>query len=194
MSSDAAPEILLVRHGETDWSRSGRHTGRTDVSLTDAGRGQAKRLAGRLAGRSYARVITSPLERARETCRLAGLDRDAEPRAELLEWDYGDYEGRTTADIRRERPGWTVWNGDCPGGETAADVATRLEPLMAELRAANGDVALFAHGHVLRILAARWIELPATGGARLALGTAALSVLGYERETPVLRLWNDSDE
>lgn len=188
-----APEILLIRHGETEWSRSARHTGRTDVSLTDAGRSQAERLAGRLADRSFARVLTSPLERARETCRLAGLDRDAEVRAEIVEWDYGDYEGRTTADIRRERPGWTVWSGGCPGGETADDVAARLEPLMAELRASDGDVALFAHGHVLRILAARWIELPASGGARLALGTAALSVLDYERETPVIRLWNDSD-
>jgi probable phosphoglycerate mutase len=193
MLADAAPEILLVRHGETEWSRSGRHTGRTDVSLTEAGRGQARRLAGRLAARSYARVITSPLSRARETCRLAGLDRDAEARPELAEWDYGDYEGRTTADIRRERPGWTVWRDGCPGGETADEVGTRLEPLMAGLRASDGDVALFAHGHVLRILAARWIELPASGGSRLALGTAALSVLGYERETPVLRLWNDSD-
>ena len=189
----AAPETVLVRHGETDWSRSARHTGRTEVTLTEAGRSQAKRLAGRLAARSFARVLTSPLGRARETCELAGLDRGAEVRAELIEWDYGDYEGRTTADIRRERPGWTVWNGGCPGGETAEDVATRLEPLMGELRASDGDVVLFAHGHVLRILAARWIELPATGGARLALGTAALSILGYERETPVIRLWNDSE-
>lgn len=192
MPVDAAPEILLVRHGETEWSRSGRHTGRTDVSLTEAGRSQARRLAGRLAGRSYARVLTSPLGRARETCLLAGLEGGAEVRAELAEWDYGDYEGRTTADIRRERPGWTVWRDGCPGGETADEVATRLQSVMAELGASDGDVAIFAHGHVLRVLAARWIELPAVGGARLALGTAALSVLGYERETPVLRLWNDA--
>ncbi len=192
MPADAAPEILLVRHGETEWSRLGRHTGRTDVSLTEAGRSQARRLAGRLAGRSYARVLTSPLGRARETCLLAELGGGAEVRAELAEWDYGDYEGRTTAAIRRERPGWTVWRDGCPGGETADEVATRLQPLMAELGASDGDIAIFAHGHVLRVLAARWIELPAVGGARLALGTAALSVLGYERETPVLRLWNDA--
>ncbi len=192
MPADAAPEILLVRHGETEWSRSGRHTGRTDVSLTEAGRVQARRLAGRLAGRPYARVLTSPLGRARETCVLAGLESGAEVRTELVEWDYGDYEGRTTAHIRRERPGWTVWRDGCPGGETADEVGSRLESLMVELRASDGDVAIFAHGHVLRILAARWIELPPSGGARLALGTAALSALGYERETPVLRLWNDS--
>lgn len=147
--------------------------------------------AGRRGGRTRA-CSPAPWSGPGRPAGSAGLDRDAEPRAELLEWDYGDYEGRTTADIRRDRPGWTVWNGGCPDGETAADVATRLEPLMAELHAEEGDVALFAHGHVLRILAALWIELPAIGGARLALGTAALSVLGYERETPVLRLWNDA--
>jgi probable phosphoglycerate mutase len=188
-----APEIVLVRHGETEWSRSGRHTGVTDIPLTDAGRAQARRLADRVAGRSYAGVLTSPLGRARDTCRLAGLERDAEVRAELVEWDYGDYEGRTTADVRRERPGWTVWRDGCPAGETAADVGFRLEPLLAELRSSSGDVAVFAHGHVLRVLAALWIDLPPGGGARLALDTAAVSILGYERETSVLRLWNDSE-
>lgn len=188
------PEIVLVRHGETEWSRSGRHTGTTDVPLTEAGREQARRLAARVAGRSYARVLTSPLGRARETCRLAGLERDAEVRSELAEWDYGEYEGRTTADIRRERPGWTVWRDGCPGGETAADVGRRLEPVLEELRSAGGDVAVFAHGHVLRVLSARWIGLPPDAGARLALDTAAVSVLGYERETPAVRLWNDSDD
>lgn len=188
-----APEIVLVRHGETEWSRSGRHTGVTDIPLTDAGRAQARRLAGRVAGRSYAGVLTSPLSRARDTCRLAGLERDAEVRSELVEWDYGDYEGRTTADIRQERPGWTVWHDGSPGGETAADVGARLEPLLTELRSSSGDVAVFAHGHVLRVLAALWIDLPPGDGARLALDTAAVSILGYERETPVLRLWNDSE-
>lgn len=188
-----APEIVLVRHGETEWSRSGRHTGVTDVPLTETGRAQARKLAGRVAGRTFARVLTSPLGRARETCRLAGLEQVAEVRPELAEWDYGDYEGRTTAEVRRERPGWTVWRDGCPGGEAAADVGARVEPVLRELRASERDVALFAHGHVLRVLAALWIELPAGGGARLKLDTAAVSVLGYERETSVVRLWNDAD-
>lgn len=190
MPADAAPEILLVRHGETEWSRAGRHTGRTDVPLTEAGRSQARRLAGRLAGRSYARVLTSPLGRARETCLLAELGGGAEVRAELAEWDYGDYEGRTTAAIRRERPGWTVWRDGCPGGETADAVATRLQSVMAELGASDGDVAIFAHGHVLRVLAARWIDGPAAEGARYRLDTGSVSVLGWERETPTITRWN----
>lgn len=190
MPENRRPEIVLVRHGETEWSRTRRHTGRTDVPLTDAGRAEARLLASRLDGRAFSRVLSSPLSRALETCHLAGLGAGAEVRPELREWDYGDYEGRTTAEIRVERPGWTVWRDGCPGGEVAADVAARLDPLVGELRAASEDVAVFGHGHGLRVLAARWIELPAVAGERLALGTGALSVLGYERETPALRLWN----
>lgn len=190
MPESHRPEIVLVRHGETEWSRTRRHTGQTDVPLTEAGREEARLLASGLDGRAFSRVLSSPLSRALETCRLAGFGDGAEVRPELREWDYGDYEGRTTAEIRVERPGWTVWRDGCPGGEVAADVGARLDPLVGELRAASEDVAVFGHGHALRVLAARWIQLPAVAGERLALGTGALSVLGYERETPVLRLWN----
>jgi probable phosphoglycerate mutase len=183
-------ELVLVRHGETEWSRTGRHTSRTDLPLTVEGERQAELLAAALAGRRFARVLTSPMQRATETCRLAGLGDVAEERSELLEWDYGEYEGVTTDEIRRERPGWTVWRDDCPGGESAAGVGARVDALLAELRDAEGDVALFAHGHVLRVLGARWIGLPAEAGALIALSTATVSVLGHERETAVVRLWN----
>lgn len=191
MPSSRDPEIVLVRHGETEWSRTRRHTGRTDVPLTEHGRATARDLAARLRGRRFGRVFTSPLSRAAETCRLAGLGDGAEERPELMEWDYGEYEGRTTADIRSERPGWFLWRDGCPGGETAAEVAARVDPLLAELTAADEDVALFAHGHVIRVLAARWIELPPEEGQRLVLGTAAISVLGREHEAQAIRLWND---
>lgn len=185
------PEIvLLVRHGETEWSRSGQHTGRTDIPLTPAGRGQAELLGLQLAGRRFARVLTSPLGRALETCRLAGLDGTAEIRCELVEWDYGAYEGRTTADIRSERPGWSLWTDGTPGGETAADVGARVDPVVAELRTAPADIAVFAHGHVLRVLTARWLGLPPGEGRLFALATATVSVLGWERENPVIARWN----
>jgi broad specificity phosphatase PhoE len=184
-------DLLLVRHGQTDWSRDGRHTGRTDVPLTGEGRRQAERLGERLAGRDFARVLTSPLSRAAETCRLAGFGEQAETRPELAEWDYGDYEGLTTAAIREERPGWSVWRDGCPGGESAADVGARVDPLVAELREAQGDAILFAHGHLLRVLAARWVGLGPEGGALLSLQTAALGALGWEREQPVITLWNE---
>jgi broad specificity phosphatase PhoE len=181
---------VLVRHGETEWSRTGRHTGRTDLPLTEQGRLRAKLLAASLGDRRFERVFTSPLVRAIDTCRLAGLASLAEVRDELLEWDYGEYEGRTTDDIREERAGWSLWRDGCPGGERAADVGSRVDTLLAELRTLSGAVALFAHGHVLRVLAARWIGLPPEGGALLALSTATVSVLGWERETAVVRLWN----
>ena len=184
-------EVLLARHGETEWSASGKHTGRTDVPLTETGRRQAEELGLRLRGRSLAAVLTSPLSRAREPCRLANLGERAAVRDELREWDYGDYEGLTTAEIRESRPGWLLWRDGCPGGETAAQVGGRADRLIDELRGLGGDAAVFAHGHVLRVLAARWIELPPEGGGRLLLTTATLSVLGYEREVPVIRLWND---
>jgi len=183
-------EIVLARHGETDWSRDGRHTGRTDIPLTDLGRRQAEQLRGALAEWSFARVLSSPLERARETCRLAGLADLAEITEDLLEWDYGDYEGITTAQIREQRPDWYLWRDGCPNGERAADVGARVDRVIAAVEGVDGAVALFAHGHVLRVLAARWLGLGPECGALLALGTGTLSVLGYERETRVVRRWN----
>ena len=184
------PEIWLARHGETEWSRTGRHTGRTDVELTEHGREQAKQLRRVLEGRDFTRVICSPLSRALETCELAGLGDGAERSDALLEWDYGEYEGLTTDQIREGRPDWVLWRDGCPGGEAAADVEARVDPLVAELREASGDVALFAHGHVLRVLAARWLELGPESGALFTLATGTLSTLGWERETAVIRSWN----
>jgi probable phosphoglycerate mutase len=184
------PEIVLARHGETEWSRTMRHTGRTDVPLTEAGRAEAGALTARLAERDFSRVLVSPLSRAVETSELAGLGERAERREELLELDYGDYEGLTTAEIRETVPGWTVWTHGSPGGETLEDVGARLAPVVEELRSAEGDVAVFAHGHVLRAMAALWIGLDAAQGARFALATGTLSMLGWERETEVIRRWN----
>jgi broad specificity phosphatase PhoE len=183
-------EVVLVRHGETEWSRDARHTGRTDVPLTDEGRRQAERLHDALGEWSFARVLTSPLSRALDTCRLAGLGDRAELSDALLEWDYGDYEGETTAQIRELHPGWNLWRDGCPDGETVADVSARVDPLVSELKESDGDVALFAHGHMLRVLATRWVELPPEAGARFWLATATVSVLGFERETPAFRRWN----
>jgi broad specificity phosphatase PhoE len=185
-----AAALWLVRHGETEWSRTGRHTGRTDVPLTDLGRRQARALGGHLAGRAFARVLTSPLERARETCRLAGYGPVAEVADDLREWDYGAYEGRTTPEVRAEVPGWSIWTTEVPGGESVARVGERARRVIDRAAAAGGDVALFAHGHILRILAACWLGLPPEGGRLLALGTASVSVLGYERETRVIQVWN----
>lgn len=186
-----SPEIVLVRHGETEWSRSGQHTGRTDIPLTDAGREAARLLAARLARWPLERVLSSPLQRALETCRLTGLGERVEVRPELLEWDYGRYEGRTTVEIRTERPGWSLWRDGTPDGETAEDVGARLELLVAELGGTGGAVAVFAHGHVLRVLAARWLGLPPAGGRLFRLDPTTLSVLGYERETRVIVAWNE---
>jgi len=183
-------EIVLVRHGETDWSRTKRHTGRTDVELTEAGREQAARAGRALAGRAFARVLTSPLGRATETCRIAGLLDQAELHDDLLEWDYGQYEGRTTAEIREANRGWTVWSGPIPGGESVEEVGARADRVIGSIEGVEGIVAFFAHGHILRVLAARWLGLPAADGRLLALSTATLSTLGWERETRVLTLWN----
>ena len=184
-------EAVLIRHGETEWTVSGQHTGRTDVPLTDEGRKQAELLAPRLTARRFAAVFTSPLSRAADTCRLAGLADAAHARADLLEWDYGDYEGLTTPEIREHRPGWQLWRDGCPGGEAAPEVGARADCMVAELRALDGDAAVFAHGHVLRVIAARWVALPPQAGALLGLSTATVSVLGHEREVAVIRLWND---
>jgi probable phosphoglycerate mutase len=183
-------ELWLVRHGETEWSRSGRHTGRTDVPLTDEGRRQAAALRRALEGRRFALVLSSPLSRAWETCRLAGYGDVAETTDDLLEWDYGAFEGRTSAEIRRERPGWTIWTGEVPGGETIDAVARRAERVIQRPGAAGGDVLLFAHGHVLRILTARWLGLEPRDGRLFALGTASIGVLGGENGTRVIRSWN----
>jgi probable phosphoglycerate mutase len=187
----AAPEILLARHGETEWSTTGQHTGTTDIPLTENGRLQAQQLGERLRGREFAAVLCSPLGRAVETCRLAGLSERSQTRAELVEWDYGEYEGTTTAQIRETVPGWTVWTHDVPGGETAAQVGARVDAVLEELTALEGDALVFAHGHLLRVMGARWIGLAPEQGALLALNTGTLSVLGWEREHRVVRSWND---
>ncbi|MBA2763433.1 MAG: histidine phosphatase family protein [Thermoleophilaceae bacterium] len=184
-------QVVLIRHGETAWSLSKQHTGRTDIPLTENGRAQARTVAPRLIGRTFGRVLSSPLSRARETCELAGLGGQAETREDLLEWDYGDYDGLTTAEIRETVPDWTLWRDGCPNGEQAEDVGARCDRLIAELRSEPGDTALFAHGHVLRVIAACWAQLGPQAGARLALSTATMSVLGWEREIPVIWLWND---
>ena len=188
----AATEVWLVRHAETAWSRDRRHTGRTDVPLLPEGRERARQLASRLAGVEFDLVLTSPLQRAEETCKLAGLGAQMQRRDGLLEWDYGDYEGVTTRDIRAERPDWFLWTDGCPNGEGPGQVQDRVDAVIAEALAGNGRVGLFAHGHVLRALAARWLELPVAAGGRLALSTAAVCVLGFEREVRVLWRWNET--
>ncbi len=186
------PAVLLVRHGDTEWSRSGQHTSRTDLPLLDDGRPGAEALGRRLAARSFALVLTSPMTRARETARLAGLADAAEVTDDLVELGYGDYEGLTTAEIRADRPGWDLWTDGSPGGEPLAEAAARVDRVIARAVGADGDVALFAHGHILRVLGARWLGLPPETAGGLALSTAALCDLGYERERRVIWLWNDT--
>jgi broad specificity phosphatase PhoE len=188
--STHSQEVVLVRHGETEWSRAGKHTGRTDIPLTERGRHEAETVGLELRGRRFALVLTSPLARASETCRLSGLGELAERRDELMEWDYGAYEGRETIDIRKERPGWTLWRDGVPEGETIAQIQARVDRVIAELRSVAGDAAVFAHGHLLRVLAARWLGLEPAAGRLFALDPATISILGYERETPVIRMWN----
>jgi broad specificity phosphatase PhoE len=185
-----AHELWLIRHGETEWSRSGAHTGRTDIALTEAGREAAAALKRVLEPHRFNLVLTSPLQRALDTCRLAGFGQAAEVDANLREWDYGDYEGRTTPEIRAQAPNWSLWRDDVPNGETIGQVAARADAVIARVAGVEGDVALFAHGHILRILAARWLEMTADAARRLALGTASISSLGYERETRVITRWN----
>lgn len=185
-------EIVAVRHGETAWSKSGRHTGWSDIALTAEGRHQAALAGGRLGGQHFALVLTSPLVRAVDTCHLAGLSAGAAREPDLREWDYGDYDGKTRAEITHERPGWQLWTDGCPGGENVAQVAARADRVIERCRAASGPVALFAHGHLLRVLAARWVGADPTLGAALDLSTAAVSVLGWERRTPVVERWNDT--
>ncbi len=184
------PEVVLVRHAETEWSLSGKHTGRTDVPLTESGRQRASALGSELATRQFELVLTSPLARATETCVLAGFGERAVRRDELMEWDYGAYEGRKTLEIREQLPGWTLWRDGVPEGELAEEVATRADRVLEEIRAVSGDSLVFSHGHLLRVLTARWLGLEPQAGRLFALDPGSLSVLGYERETPVIRLWN----
>jgi probable phosphoglycerate mutase len=182
-------DLYLVRHGATEWSVNGRHTGTTDLPLLPEGEETARSLAPRLADIDFALVLTSPRQRARRTAELAGFPH-AVVDADLAEWDYGEYEGVTTPEIREKDPGWTVWNGVTPGGETPDDVCVRLDRVIERVRSAEGHVLAFGHGHALRALAARWLGLSATEGRLLKLDTATLSVLGFEREQPVVLRWN----
>lgn len=193
MSSDKLPRIYLARHGETEWSLSGQHTGTTDIPLTQHGELNARNLGKRLRGTHFNKVFTSPLQRALRTCELAGFGDRAEIDSDLVEWNYGEYEGERTADIRKKRPDWFLFRDGCPGGESVEAVGARADRVIARLRALNSDVILFSHGHFLRVLGARWLGKPASDGQFLLLTTASLSVLGYEHnlQEPVLRLWND---
>jgi broad specificity phosphatase PhoE len=185
-----AENVVLVRHGETEWSRDGRHTGRTDIALTAQGRRQAEALRAPLHAWQFALVLTSPLQRALETCRLAGYGTNALVRPDLMEWDYGQFEGRTSREIVAENPGWSLWRDGGPDGETPADVGRRVDRVIGEVRQTAGDVLIFAHGHVLRVLTARWLGERPEGGRHYALQTATLSVLGYEHDDPVILRWN----
>ena len=192
--SQPLPEVHLVRHGETAWTLSRQHTGLTDIPLTENGERVAIRLGDLLRGRSFARVFTSPLQRAKRTSDLAGFGARAEIDPDLVEWNYGDYEGITTAEIRKQRPDWQLFRDGCPGGESVADVGHRADRIIARLRGLEGDALLFSSGHFLRVLAARWLGLDVSCGRLLLLSTSTLSILGYEhdRSEPVIRLWNDA--
>jgi probable phosphoglycerate mutase len=181
---------ILVRHGETEWSISGQHTGSTDIPLTENGREVARRLAPLMARATFALVLTSPLGRARETCALVGLGDRAEVEANLVEWDYGEYEGLTPKQIHAKAPGWMIFRDGCPGGESPEQVGARVDRVIARIRTVEGDVALFAHGHVFRVFAARWLGLPATAGSLFLLDTATVSVLSHYRGIPAIRRWN----
>jgi probable phosphoglycerate mutase len=191
--SDGFPQVWLVRHGETAWSLTGQHTGRADIPLTERGEQEARLVGERLRGRRFAAVFTSPLRRAVRTCELAGFAATAINDPDLMEWNYGDYEGRTRAEIRAERPGWSLFRDGCPGGESLADLGARADRVVARARAVAGDVLLIAHGHLLRFVAARWLALPPDDARLVHLATASVSVLGYEHDLdqPVILLWND---
>ncbi len=191
--TEGGGRLVVVRHGATAWSRTVRHTGRSDVALEPEGREQARAVGRRLGDHTFGAVLVSPLERARETAVLAGFP-EAEICQDLREWDYGAYEGRTTAEIRAECPGWSLWSDGAPDGETLAEVARRADRVVAVTRSVPGDVLVFAHAHILRVVAARWLALPAGDGSRWVLSPASVSVLGWERETPVIERWNDTGD
>ena len=184
--------VFAIRHGETAWSLSGQHTSTTDIPLTENGRRLARRLQAVLARESFELVLVSPRQRARETCALAGLGEGAIVDPNLAEWGYGNYEGLTTSQIRETAPDWRLFRDGCPGGELPGQVAVRVDRVIARITGIGGNVALFAHGHVLRVLGARWIGLSATAGQHFLLDTGSVSVLGYERDTPAVRRWNQS--
>jgi len=192
--AQSLPITYLARHGETEWSLSGRHTGLTDLPLTPHGEQDARELGTRLARLDISRIFTSPLQRASRTCALAGFGDRAEVDHDLVEWDYGDYEGRTTRDIQASRPGWSLFRDGCPGGETLEKIGVRADRVVQRLRDEPGNVLLFSSGHFLRVLAARWLGLDAASGQRFGLGTTALCALGYEhdRSESVIRLWNQA--
>ncbi len=191
--TEALPLVYLARHGETAWSLSGQHTGRTDLPLTGRGEDQARALGDRLQGLVFVKVLTSPLQRAVRTCALAGFGATADTDPDLAEWDYGAYEGRRTAEILTERPDWRLFRDGAPEGETPAQVAARADRVIARIRAVHGNTLVVSSAHISRVLAARWLGLPPSGGRYFVLGTASLSLLGYEHDTtePVIRLWND---
>jgi broad specificity phosphatase PhoE len=182
--------VLIIRHGQTEWSANGRHTSTTDLALTEDGRAQAEGLAAKLAAETFSLVLCSPLRRARETCELAGFGRRAEICDELREWEYGQYEGLTTSQIRLRDPDWDLWSQGCPGGEGPAEVGQRVDQVLARIQQSDGDALVFAHGHVLRVLTARWLQMATAAGARFKLAAGSIGVLGYERETEVIDRWN----
>jgi broad specificity phosphatase PhoE len=192
--SELLSSVYLARHGETAWSLSGQHTGRTDLPLTERGERNARALGERLRGLTFAKVVTSPLQRAARTCELAGFGALAEIDPDLVEWDYGQYEGRRSAEIHAERPDWQLFRDGCPGGESPGMIGARADRVVSRMRAVKGDVLLFSSGHFLRVLAARWLGLDAAAGRYLLLSTASLSVLGYEHNPaePAIRLWNET--
>ena len=185
-----AENVYIVRHGATEWSVSGQHTSRTDLPLLASGEEQAREVGVKLAGQAFALVLCSPLLRARETCQLAGFGEGAEITDDLHEWDYGEYEGLTTPQIREQDPDWNLWRDGCPGGETPAQIGARVDRVVNRLRSSDGDALAFAHGHVLRVLTARWLEMEVAAGARFKLEAGSLGVLGYERETSALERWS----
>lgn len=192
--SSSGRYLVLLRHGQTEWTISGRHTGRSDIELTEAGREEARAAGRRLEGMKFDRVVTSPMHRAVETCRLAGFGDGATPDDALMEWDYGEYEGITTAEIQETVPDWSLFVQGCPGGESAADVGARVDPLVDAAREGEGNWLFAAHGHVLRVVGARWVGLPPEDGVMLNLGTAAVCFLGFEHDRPVITHWNLTGE
>jgi probable phosphoglycerate mutase len=194
--TEPLPAVYLARHGETAWSLSGQHTGRTDLPLTERGERQARALGERLRGANFAKVLASPSQRARRTAELAGFGSVAETDPDLAEWDYGQYEGRRTADILAERPGWFLFRDGAPGGETPEQIAARADRVIQRIRAIGGNVLIFSSAHILRVLAPRWLGLEAAGGRYFVLGTSSLSILGYEHNLaePVIRLWNETHQ